>query len=103
MARVIATTHGNLAYSPDGTKVVAAYTNPVARVVDAQSGEVILELAHDKSIHSVAFSPDGKRILTVDPDAAAPVLWDAETGDKLADDAPSRVRSRRRPSAPMAA
>jgi WD40 repeat protein len=63
----MATTAGNLAYSPDGKRIVVAYTNPVVRVVDAETGEVTLEIKHDKTVHSAAFSPDGKRIVTVDP------------------------------------
>jgi WD40 repeat protein len=81
--RVIATTLGNLAYSPDGRMIVVAYTNPVVRVLDAQSGEVLLELAHDQAIDSAAFSPDGATIATADSTAAAPVLWDAVSGEKL--------------------
>lgn len=81
--RVLATTLGNLAYSPDGKAIVVAYTNPVARVLDAQSGQVLLELVHDQAIDSAAFSPDGATIATVDPAAAAPVLWDAVSGAKL--------------------
>jgi WD40 repeat protein len=80
---VIATTAGNLAYSPDGTRVAVAYTNPVVRVIDTATGEVTTEITHTHSVHSVAFSPDGKRIVTVDPDTKAPVVWDAETGQKL--------------------
>jgi WD40 repeat protein len=80
---VVATTSGNLDYSPDGRLVVAAYTNPVARVIDTQTGEVTLEISHTASIHSVAFSPDGKRIVTIDPETAAPVVWDAETGERV--------------------
>ncbi len=80
---VIATTSGNLEYNPDGSRVVAAYTNPVARVIDTQTGEVTLELEHSQSIYSAAFSPDGKRIVTVDPEADVPVVWDAETGERV--------------------
>jgi WD40 repeat protein len=80
---VSATLSGNLAYSPDGRVIAVAYSNPVVRVLDAQTGEVLLELDHDEVIHSVAFSPDGATIATVDSDAAAPVLWDAVSGEKL--------------------
>jgi WD40 repeat protein len=81
--RVIATTSGNLAYSPDGRRVVAAYTNSVARVIDTQTGEVALELEHSQSIYSAAFSPDGRHIVTVDPEADTPVVWDVETGERV--------------------
>jgi WD40 repeat protein len=80
---VIATTAGNLAYSPDGTRIAVAYTNPVVRVIDAKTGGVTLEITHTTPVHSVAFSPDAKRIVTVDPDTDVPVVWDAETGEKL--------------------
>ncbi len=81
--RIVATTAGNLAYSPDGRRIVAAYTNTIVRVVDAATGEVTLEIEHDKTVDSAAFSPDGKRIVTVDPDAGAPIVWDAETGERM--------------------
>lgn len=81
--RVLATTLGNLAYSPDGKEIAVAYTNPVVRVLDAQTGEVLLELVHNEAVRSVAFSPDGATVATVDSGAAAPVLWDAVSGEKL--------------------
>lgn len=80
---VIATTAGNLSYSPDGARIVVAYTNPLARVVDTETGETRLALEHARSVHSAVFSPDGKRILTVDPETDAPIMWDADTGKKL--------------------
>lgn len=81
--RVIATTDGNLDYSPDGKRIIVAYTNPVIRVIDVETGKVALEIKHDKAARSVAFSPDGKRLLTVDPADDIPTLWDAETGRLL--------------------
>jgi WD40 repeat protein len=81
--RVIATTVGNLAYSPDGSRITVAYQNPVVRVIDANTGEVTAEISHTMPVHSVAFSPDGKRIVTVDPDTDAPAVWDTDTGERL--------------------
>jgi WD40 repeat protein len=80
---VMVTTSGNLHYSRDGRRLVAAYTNTVARVIDTQTGEVTLELEHSQSIYWAAFSPDGKQIVIVDPDTDAPVVWDAETGERI--------------------
>jgi uncharacterized protein YjbI with pentapeptide repeats/WD40 repeat protein/tetratricopeptide (TPR) repeat protein len=85
--QVIATTNGNLDYSPDGSHVVAAYTNSVARVIDARTGEVTQKIDYSQAehvnVHSAAFSPDGKRIVTVNPDTASPEVWDVETGERV--------------------
>ncbi len=81
--RVIATTDGHLAFSPDGASIAVAYTNPVARVIDTRTGDVALELAHELSINSVAWSPDGTQLATVDPDSDAPILWDAASGERV--------------------
>ncbi len=80
---VLATTHGNLAYDPDGARIVVAYTNPTARVIDTATGEVMLAIEHARAVDSAAFAPDGKTIMTVDPDLTSPILWDAETGEQL--------------------
>jgi WD40 repeat protein len=51
----------------------------VARMCDARNG---LELAKFGGVCSVAFSPDGGRVLTVSMDGAAH-LWDAASGHQL--------------------
>lgn len=78
-----ATTAGNLSYSPDGTRIVVAYTNPLAGIVDTASGKVALGMMHNSSTASVAFSPDGRNVLTVEAKDGTPVIWDAEKGTKI--------------------
>ena len=46
------------------------------------NGEVIPQLGHSKDVTSVAFSPDGARVLTGSIDKTAK-LWDAGTGKLL--------------------
>jgi WD40 repeat protein len=83
--------HGNrpfAAFSPDG-KVLAIWGGEIgnqpwgALLLDAVTGQ---EKARLQGIHCwhLAYSPDGKRIATVDGDSRLPVrLWDAETGKPL--------------------
>jgi WD40 repeat protein len=69
-----------LVFSPDG-KRLASFTPPpangaqVARVFDAQTGQILLTL--NGGGKSVAFSPDGKRL------ACDGKVWDAQTGQEV--------------------
>jgi WD40 repeat protein len=88
----------SVAISPDGTKIVVimfpsasqsfqsfdnnAFDNNVY-VFDSKSGRELLKLkGHTRLIYSVAFFPDGKRILTCSFDDTARV-WDSITGNEL--------------------
>jgi hypothetical protein len=75
----IATTGGNLAYSPDRARIAVAHKNPVVRLVDATTGEVMLKIKHDTPVRAGFFSPRGKIIetLTVDDDVRAYNFWGA--------------------------
>ena len=54
-----------------------------AKVWDAQSGQELLTLSgHSNLVLSVAFSPDGGRIVTGSEDKTAKV-WDAQGGKEL--------------------
>ena len=54
-----------------------------AKVWDARTGTPLLELkGHTSCVTSVAFSPDGTRIVTGSGDNTAKV-WDARTGTSL--------------------
>lgn len=81
-----------VAFSPDGGKVLTGsyyqptiYDDPLlgdstARLWNAATGEVIRSFnGHDLDISTVAFSPDGRKILTGSSDQTAK-LWDVATG-----------------------
>jgi eukaryotic-like serine/threonine-protein kinase len=91
---------GQVAYSPDGRRIVTGSRDKTARVWDAETGREILSLkGHTTFGSGVAFSPDGKRIVTgtsleVSPDGKGgfvtstdhdktAMVWDAETGREV--------------------
>jgi WD40 repeat protein len=85
-------------FSPDGRKVVTVSGNigfnipnddRSVRIWDAQTGKELKKMvvpsshpAINDAIYSAAFSPDGKKILTVSQDKVARI-WDAESGTEL--------------------
>ncbi|MCE9533351.1 MAG: TIGR03067 domain-containing protein, partial [Planctomycetes bacterium] len=78
-----------LAFSPDGTRLAAVtdcFDNRFAsevKVWDVESGkEIAAFIAHALWSHSIAFSPDGKRLVTGGGDKAVSI-WNAETGQRL--------------------
>jgi WD40 repeat protein len=91
---------GGLAFSPDSKRVAAgASILGIVRVWEVASGRELLEMrnAHVKGVVSVAFSPDGKRLVTggnrrhtpglfegwpVERDGEVKI-WDATTGTEL--------------------
>jgi WD40 repeat protein/serine/threonine protein kinase len=90
---VLAFTGGCLAFSPDG-KRLASSNSPSPRVGDvgihdvkmwdAQTGEELFTLPAGR-IENLAFTPDGKRLITGASIAGAGTLkvWDAQTGQEL--------------------
>jgi WD40 repeat protein len=84
-----------VAFSPDGQRLLATGFLPskgadadgtVARLLDAQTGVELRSFPHSKTVLSdvlaVAFSPDGRQVLTGSMDGSAK-LWDAATGEEL--------------------
>jgi WD40 repeat protein/serine/threonine protein kinase len=75
----------SVAFSPDG-KFLATGSNKAgkfAQIWDCESGKPIRAFeGHTKAVLSVAFSKDGKQLLTSSLDKTA-ALWDVETGTRL--------------------
>lgn len=68
-------------FSPDG-KYFATMGWGTVEILDARTGQVVRTVNHDEQnegFHSVAFSPDGTRLLISDPWNTA-TLWDIATG-----------------------
>jgi WD40 repeat protein/tetratricopeptide (TPR) repeat protein/tRNA A-37 threonylcarbamoyl transferase component Bud32 len=75
-----------VAISPTGRVIATASFDRTARLWDTASGEPIGKpLQHAAEVRTVAFTPDGKRVLTAAPyDEAKPAqLWDAATGQPI--------------------
>jgi WD40 repeat protein len=78
----------SIAFSPDSKCIVTSSKrfgmnryDRVARVWDAATGAPLLTLqGHRYPVTFVAFSPDGKRILTISDNDRTARLWDAATG-----------------------
>jgi WD40 repeat protein/TPR repeat protein len=70
----------DVAYSPDGLRIVTASNDRTARIWDARTGVQLLVLTgHAKEVRSAVYSPDGTEILTGSLDGTART-WDARTG-----------------------
>ncbi len=72
----------DMAFSPDGTKVVTASFDNTARLWDAKNGKLLYVLKHIKRVTHAAFSPDGQRVVTASDDSSAR-LWDSNTGKPI--------------------
>ena len=69
--------------SPDGTRVVAAGTDRIARIRYLTGGRELKDPPrHALAIVAASFSADGGRLLTASRDKTAK-LWDTQTGDRL--------------------
>lgn len=75
---------GDLAFSPDGTRMVTGEYGGGVRVWDVESGEVIhIFSVHPKAllVHAVAFSPDGRWVVAGD-DTGLVYFWNLDSKSK---------------------
>jgi RNA polymerase sigma factor (sigma-70 family) len=80
-----------VAFSPDGQRIASASGDKKAIVWNAQTGEMVQTLTHDGSVtvSAVAFTPDGKVLVTADTEASKKGqtgqvrLWDVTTGKEI--------------------
>jgi WD40 repeat protein/tetratricopeptide (TPR) repeat protein len=74
---------GQIAFSPDGRRVVTASADRTARVWDAATGQPRgRPLRHGGQVRHAEFDPEGLRVVTASADKTARV-WDATTGKPL--------------------
>lgn len=72
-----------LAVSPDGKRIASGHTDGTARIWDAGTGKLVLELrGHLDAVTALAFAPDAATLLTASLDKTAR-LWDLHTGQEI--------------------
>src|SRR5262245_61416997 len=75
---------GPVAYSRDGRLVVSGSLDRKIKVWDVATGRLVRTIPARTGVLSVAFSPDGRRILSGEESKQdALKLWDARTGQLL--------------------
>ena len=74
----------HVSFSPSGQHLVIASADGVARVLDANTGGLLLELQDSENVEHVQYSPDGRYIVTGSNGGAARI-WHAETGRMFVD------------------
>ena len=74
----------DITYSPNGERLATASRDGTAKVWDTASGQELLTLVADtEAVNSVAFSPDGLRLVTASNNNGTVKVWDASTGQEL--------------------
>ena len=70
-----------LAYSPDGTQLASGSQDQILRLLDAQTGAIRQEFkGHGDRVSSVAFSSDGKRLISAGYNDHTVRVWDIASG-----------------------
>jgi WD40 repeat protein len=71
-----------VAFSPDGTSFAAPVDPAGVTIWDAQTGaEIITLTGHEPKLTTVAFSPDGRRLVAGSDLTVTPPVWDVATGE----------------------
>jgi WD40 repeat protein len=77
-------TSADLAVSPDGRLVASSGQGGAVRLFDPVKGELIATLhGHLNSAQGLAFSPDGRRLISTSSGRQAIKLWDIGTSQEL--------------------
>lgn len=72
-----------MALSPDGRILASPSNDNTVRLWDVESGQLLRTLEHEGSVICVAWSPNGKTVVTGDDGLNEVYLWDATTGQQL--------------------
>jgi WD40 repeat protein len=67
-------------WSPDGTRLVTAGQDGVARVVQVSNGETVRLGPQTNQVRQAVFTPDGSHVITTTGSGGPMTLWDSETG-----------------------
>lgn len=74
----------DVAFSPDGSRLVTASGFGEVRVWDMTSGEEVLTPAsRGEIVVAVAYSPDGARLVSIADNHPAIIVWDATSGEAI--------------------
>jgi WD40 repeat protein len=63
--------------SADGSLVAVGFADGTARIWETETGRLVAELPHAGPVYQVAFSPNGRFLVTASGDA--PTIWDLES------------------------
>ena len=69
----------SIKYSPDGQRLLAAFTDKTARLWNSQNGKQLLVLEHPSPISAAIFSPDSRFIGTTSYNGNT-YIWDSHSG-----------------------